>query len=78
MKSINKTKNINKTFVVAVAVLMGGPLSAVSAAQARTLLRHSLHHHRLYNYAPSGAYPQRGGPGPRVQGGTGTGIGAER
>jgi len=31
-----------------------------------------------YNYGPSDSDVNRGGPGPRVQGGSGTGIGAER
>ena len=31
-----------------------------------------------YNYGPAVPNTERGGPGPRVQGGSGAGIGAER
>ena len=68
---------MKKTLILALAVLTGGLLSATSPSLARTQL-HSLHHHRIYNYVPRGDYPNRGGPGPRVQGGSGMGAGAER
>ena len=66
-----------KTLALALAVLMGGLLSGTSASFAWTQ-RPSIHHHRMYNYVPRGDYPNRGGSGPRVQGGTGMGAGAER
>lgn len=64
---------MKKTAFVALAML----LSATSASLAWSS-HHSMRHHRgLYNYAPGGAYHPKGGPGPRVQGGQGTGAGAE-
>jgi hypothetical protein len=63
---------MKKTIVVAAAML----LSATSASFAWSH-HHSLHRHGLYNYATGGAYHERGGPGPRVQSGSGTGAGAE-
>lgn len=61
-----------KTLIAALVML----LTATSASMAWTrhnMIRH--HHHGLYNY--SGAYHERGGPGPRVQAGSGMGAGAE-
>jgi hypothetical protein len=61
-----------KTLIAALAML----LTATSASMAWThhgMVRH--HRHGLYNYG--GAYHERGGPGPRVQAGSGTGAGAE-
>lgn len=68
---------MKQSLVIALAVLMGGLLSGTSASSARTLWPW-FHHHRLHNYVHRDVYPHRGGPGPRVQGGTGTGAGAER
>jgi hypothetical protein len=68
---------MKKTLILALAVLTGGVLSATSPSLAWTQ-RHSVHHQRMYNYVPRGDYPDRGGSGPRVQGGSGMGTGAER
>lgn len=63
----------SKTLIVALAML----LTATSASMAWTQKhRHMMrHHHGLYNYG--GMYHQKGGPGPRVQAGSGQGAGAE-
>lgn len=64
---------MKKTIVAALALL----LSATSASLAWSNHHHSMRHHGMYNYAPGGAYHERGGPGPRVEGGNGTGAGAQ-
>jgi len=61
----------SKTLIVALAML----LTATSASMAWTQRHHMRHHHGLYN--SSGMYHQKGGPGPRVQAGSGQGAGAE-
>jgi hypothetical protein len=62
----------SKTLIVALAML----LTATSASMAWTHHHTMPHHHGLYNYY-GGAYHERGGPGPRVQAGSGMGAGAE-
>ena len=63
----------SKTFIVALAML----LTATSASMAWTQKHHHMmRHHGLYNYS-GGMYHQKGGPGPRVQAGSGQGAGAE-
>jgi hypothetical protein len=61
----------SKTLIAALVML----LTATSASMAWTQHHMIRHHHGLYNYG--GAYHERGGPGPRVQGGSGMGAGAE-
>ena len=62
----------SKTLIVALAML----LTATSASMAWTQKHHMMrHHHGLYN--SQGMYHQKGGPGPRVQAGSGQGAGAE-
>lgn len=63
----------SKTLIVALAML----LTATSASFAWKEKHHGMlrHHHGLYNYG--GMYHQKGGPGPRVQAGSGQGAGAE-
>lgn len=60
----------SKTLIVALAML----LTATSASMAWSH-RHMTRHHGMYNY--SGTYHHKGGPGPRVQTGSGQGAGAE-
>lgn len=61
----------SKTLIVAMTML----LTATSASFAWTNHHMKRHHHGLYN---SGSlYKQKGGPGPRVQAGSGQGAGAE-
>ncbi len=61
----------SKTLIAALAMLLTATSASLAWTQHR-MIRH--HHHGLYNYSP---YHERGGPGPRVQGGSGTGAGAE-
>jgi hypothetical protein len=63
----------SKTLIVALAML----LTATSASMAWTHHHMVRHHHGLYNSYNGGAYHERGGPGPRVQAGSGMGAGAE-
>ena len=61
----------SKTLILGLAML----LTATSASMAWSHRHMTRHHHGLYN---SGSmYHQKGGPGPRVQAGSGQGAGAE-
>ena len=63
----------SKTLIAALAMLLTATSASLAWTQHQTMKRH--HRHGLYNY--SGAYHQKGGPGPRVQAGSGQGAGAE-
>jgi hypothetical protein len=73
-----------KELIVGAALLVSVALTAVVGTSSATLARPYHHHHHyrgLYNYYGGPvARPDetRGGPGPRVQAGSGMGIGAER
>jgi hypothetical protein len=76
-----------KELIIGSALLLGAAFTAAVGTSSATLAQgyYGYHHHwyghrGLYN--SYGGYSQpdvtRGGPGPRVQGGSGMGIGAER
>jgi hypothetical protein len=74
-----------KELIIGSALLLGAAFTAAvgtsSAAQAQYYRHWYGHHHRgLYNYYGGYSEPDvgRGGPGPRVDGGSGMGIGAVR
>jgi hypothetical protein len=78
-----------KELIVGATLLMSAALAAAVGTSSATLAQgyygyhHNWYGHRhrgLYNYYGGYSQPDvtRGGPGPRVQGGSGMGVGAER
>lgn len=79
-----------KELILGATLLAGGAFAAALSTSSATLAQgyYGYHHyygHRyrgLYNYGGDYGYSRpdidRGGPGPRVQGGSGMGIGAVR
>jgi hypothetical protein len=78
-----------KTLTMAAAILAGTTLAATTASLAQGYYGGPYgrgYYNSYYDYAPGPGFNygpavpdvDRGGPGPRVQAGSGTGIGAER
>ena len=71
-----------KKTLIAGALILGTTLGLTSATLAQGYYGgrydHGFGYRDGYNYGPSVPNVDRGGPGPRVQGGSGTGVGAER
>lgn len=76
-----------KQLIIGSALVLGATFTAALGVSSPTLAQgyYGYHHHwyghrGLYNYYGGFSRPDtmRGGPGPRVGGGSGTGIGAER
>jgi len=66
--------------IIAGALILGTTLGLTTAtfAQSRFDRDYGYRGGYSYNYGPSAPDVDRGGPGPRVQAGSGSGIGAER
>jgi hypothetical protein len=73
--------NMKKT-IIAGALILGTTLGLTGATLAQgyygSRYDHGFSYRGGYNYGPSQPDVDRGGPGPRVQAGSGSGIGAER
>lgn len=72
-----------KKAILTTALVLGATLGVATTtfAQSDSVARPGYHHGMRtheFNRGPTASDINRGGPGPRVQGGSGTGAGAER